>query len=58
MDWKTITTEAEYELAIRHTMELFHAQPNTPDGEELEMLENLINDYEELESGNSSYDAE
>ncbi|WP_117590915.1 transcriptional regulator [Flavobacterium subsaxonicum] len=58
MDWKPITTEAEYELAIRRTMELFHAQPNTPDGDELEMLENLINDYEELDSANSQYDAE
>ena len=58
MDWKTITTEAEYELAIRRTMELFHAQPNTPDGEELELLENLINEYEEADSANTEYDAE
>lgn len=58
MDWKAITTEAEYEIAIKRTIELFHAQPDTPEGEELELLLELINDYEEADSGNTSYDAD
>lgn len=30
MSWKVIKTEAEYNAAVKRTMEIFHAEEGTP----------------------------
>jgi HTH-type transcriptional regulator / antitoxin HigA len=47
MNWKVIKTEPEYKKAIKRTLELFHAEPNTPEDDELELLLVLVKDYED-----------
>jgi len=47
MVWKVLKTEEDYAKASLRLMELFHANPNTPEGEELEMLTVLIKDYDD-----------
>lgn len=47
MNWKVLKTEEEYTNASIRMMEIFSAEPNTPDGEELELLILLIKDYDE-----------
>jgi HTH-type transcriptional regulator / antitoxin HigA len=44
---KTIKTEEEYEKALIQLESVFSAQPNTPEGEILEILSLLIHDYEQ-----------
>ena len=41
MNWKVLKTEADYNKAIR-MMEIFHAEPGTPESDELDMLIVLI----------------
>lgn len=47
MNWKVLKTEAEYNKASLRMMEIFHAQPNTAEGDELDLLLLLIKDYDE-----------
>lgn len=44
---KVIKSEAEYEAALARVEEIMDAEPNTPEGEELELLALLIESYEE-----------
>ena len=48
MEYKVIKTEAEYNLAIERLEVIFDAQINTPEGDELELLSLLIDNYERL----------
>ncbi len=47
MNWKVLKTEADYNIAATRMMEIFHAEPGTPEGDELELLLVLIKDYDE-----------
>lgn len=47
MNWKVIKTEKEHKKAVKHAMEIFHAEPGTPDDDELGVLLLLIKDYED-----------
>lgn len=44
---KIIKTEAEYDMALERLEEIFDALPDTPEGEEAELLSLLIENYEE-----------
>jgi HTH-type transcriptional regulator/antitoxin HigA len=46
---KVIHTEEEYNLALMQLEQLMDAQPGTPDGDALELLSLLIEDYEKKE---------
>ena len=47
MSWKVLKTEEEYHHAAIRMMEIFHAAPNTPESEELELLVVLVKDYDD-----------
>ncbi|CAM4180610.1 helix-turn-helix domain-containing protein [Flavobacterium weaverense] len=47
MNWKVLKTEEDYNKASIRLMELFHAKPNTLEGDELELLLVLVNDYDD-----------
>lgn len=47
MSWKVIKTEAEYKIALKRTMEIFHAEEGTPEEDELDLLLVLVKDYED-----------
>ena len=47
MNWKVIKTEEEYNKAVLRTLDIFHAEPETADEEELELLLVLVKDYED-----------
>lgn len=47
MKIKPIKTEADYEAALERIESLFDAKPNTPKGDELEVLITLVSAYEE-----------
>jgi HTH-type transcriptional regulator/antitoxin HigA len=47
MNWKVLKTEEDYNKASMRMMEIFHAQPNSPEGEELDLLIVLVKDYDE-----------
>ena len=47
MNWKVIKTEPQYQMAIKRTLQIFDAEPNTNKGEELELLLVLVKDYED-----------
>ena len=40
-----IRTEQEYQVALARIRELFHAEEDTPEGDELEMLVDLVEVY-------------
>lgn len=44
---KIIKTETAYNKAIKRIEEIFDAEPNTPEGDELELLSLLVEKYEE-----------
>jgi HTH-type transcriptional regulator/antitoxin HigA len=46
MNWKVIKTEKDHKKAVKRAMEIFHAEPNTPEDDELSVLLVLIKDYE------------
>jgi HTH-type transcriptional regulator / antitoxin HigA len=46
MNIKPIRTETDYEAALARIEEIFDAEPDTPDGEELEILAALVEVYE------------
>src|SRR5690606_38373405 len=47
MKWKVLKTEDEYKKASLRLMQIFHAEPDTPEADELELLMVLIRDYDE-----------
>ncbi|MGN6194996.1 MAG: helix-turn-helix domain-containing protein [Ginsengibacter sp.] len=47
MNWKVIKTEKEHKKAVKRAMEIFHADPGTPEDDELGVLILLIKDYED-----------
>lgn len=47
MNWKILKSEADYNKASMRLMEIFHAVPNTPEGDELELLLVLVKDFDE-----------
>jgi HTH-type transcriptional regulator/antitoxin HigA len=47
MNWKVLKTEEEYNKASIRMMEIFHAEPNTPEGDEFELLIVLVKDFDE-----------
>lgn len=47
MEIKPIKTEQEYELALKQMETVFHAKPNTTEGDLLEILSMLIHEYEQ-----------
>ena len=47
MTWKVLKTEEDYTKASMRLMEIFHAKPNTPESDELDLLIVLIKDYDD-----------
>ena len=47
MIYKIIKTEEDYQRALARIDELMDAEPNTPEGDELEPLVTLVELYEE-----------
>lgn len=47
MNWKVLKTEKDYNKAVKRMMEIFHAEPNTAEDDELGVLILLIKDYDE-----------
>ncbi|MCZ2472472.1 MULTISPECIES: helix-turn-helix domain-containing protein [Aquirufa] len=47
MNWKVLKTEEDYNKASMRLMEIFHAEPNTPEGDELDLLIVLVKDFDE-----------
>lgn len=47
MKFKVIKTEAEYKKALIRLEEIFDSKPNSSDGDELELLTLLIENYED-----------
>ena len=47
MNWKVLKTEDDYERASLRLMEIFHANPNTQENDELELLLILVKDFDE-----------
>lgn len=47
MDIRPIKTETDYQTALEEIDRLFDAAPNTPEGDRLEVLTTLVEDYEE-----------
>lgn len=48
MEHKIIKTEEEYQLALKRLEVIFHAEPESADGDELELLALLIDHYEKI----------
>lgn len=46
MNLKPIKTENDYRTALKRLEEIFDAEPNTPEGDELEILGLMVDDYE------------
>jgi HTH-type transcriptional regulator/antitoxin HigA len=46
MTWKIIKTKGAYNKAIKRSMDIFQAEDNTPESDELDLLLLLIKDYE------------
>lgn len=51
MEIKPIKTEADYEAVLKEIECLFDAEPNTPEGDRLEVLTTLVEAYEEQHYG-------
>jgi len=47
MNWKVLKTEKDYNTASLRMMEIFHAEPNTIQSDELELLIVLVKDYDD-----------
>ncbi|RZJ69010.1 helix-turn-helix domain-containing protein [Flavobacterium sp.] len=47
MNWKVLKNKDDYKKASLRLMEVFHAEPETPEADELELLMVLIKDYDE-----------
>ncbi len=48
MEHKVIKTEAEYQLALKRLEVIFDAESGTAEGEELDLLSLLIDNYEKI----------
>lgn len=48
MEYKVIKTEEEYKLALKRLEVIFDANPGTVEGDELELLSLLIDNYEKI----------
>jgi len=48
MEYKVIKTESEYNLALERLEAIFDAEVNSPEGDELELLSLLIENYENI----------
>ena len=46
MNLKILKTEVEHNIALKRLDEIFDAEPNTPEGDEFELLALLIDNYE------------
>lgn len=46
MKWKVLKTDEDYAKASIRMMEIFNAEPNTPESDELELLIVLVNEYD------------
>ncbi len=46
-NWKVIKTEAQYKKTLTKTIEIFHAEEDTKESDELELLLVLVKDYED-----------
>lgn len=44
---KIIKSEEEYKITIKRAIEIFHAEPGTPEDDELGLLIILIKDFED-----------
>ena len=51
MDIRPIKTEVDYELALTEIERLFEADPDTPEGDHLEVLVTLVEAYEDQHYG-------
>jgi HTH-type transcriptional regulator / antitoxin HigA len=49
MEWKVIKTEKEYQKALKRLAVIFDARKNSKEGDELELLSLLIDNYEKVE---------
>lgn len=47
MDIKPIKNDVDYQNALNEISHLFHADPNTPEGDKLEILTTLVQAYED-----------
>ena len=47
MDIKPIKTDADYEMALKEIERLMDAEPDTPDGDQLDVLTTLVETWEE-----------
>lgn len=47
MIWKVLKTEDDYNKASMRLMEIFHAEVNTTESDELELLMVLVKDYDD-----------
>jgi HTH-type transcriptional regulator/antitoxin HigA len=47
MKIKPIKSKRDYDAALKEVQQLWNAEPNTPDGDNLEILITLIEAYEE-----------
>ena len=48
MEWKVIKTEKEYQKALKHLESIFDSPKNSKQGDELELLSLLIDNYEKV----------
>ena len=46
-NWRVLKTDVEFKEALARTIDIFHAEPGTPEFEELELLLVLVKDYED-----------
>lgn len=46
MDIKLIKTEEDYRVSLKKLEQLFDSEPNTPEGDEAEILAILVDEYE------------
>ena len=47
MNWKVLKTEADYNKAAIRMMDIFHAEPGTPESDKLDLLIVLVKDYDD-----------
>ncbi|MFM2286369.1 MAG: hypothetical protein RLZZ543_1866 [Bacteroidota bacterium] len=57
MNWKALKTEEDYTRASHRLIEIFHAAPNTPEVDELDLLIILVKDYDDKHYQLPSLDA-
>jgi HTH-type transcriptional regulator/antitoxin HigA len=46
--WTVLTTEDEYDIALERTIQIFHAETGTPEGDELDIFIPLVAAYEDI----------